>query len=201
MAVAPAVLEIMRQAATSEPLQFVEEHVLSGSPFACSIDEYLSLTTELATKLNVAQPDVRLVGSAKLGFSLNPDHLLRPFGRDSDLDFVVVASELFDQASLELVAQTGEISLAGEMEKRRLRKTRENVFNGFLRADQLPMTSSLSREWFPRLAGPFDTDLARRHPVKAWLFKSIQHARIYYTNHHGKIQSSISHILTHRGDL
>jgi hypothetical protein len=196
-----ALLKMMRLCATLDPSQFIHEHVLNGAAAVCEPEEYVFLINELARTLSVPSTDLRLVGSGKLGFSLNPDHLLRPFGRDSDLDFVVVSADLFDSASLELLVNNSAISLASESERRKLRKTRENVFNGFLRADQLPTSSSLSREWFPRLAGPFDSKLARSHPVKAWLFRSFDHARIFYTNHQRKVQPSVAHILNHRGDL
>ena len=82
-----------------------------------------------------------------------------------------------------------------------MRKTKENVFLGYLRADQLPLGCSLSKEWFPRLAGPFEHDLARRYPIKAWLFKSMAHARIQYTNYQIKVQPGIVRVLQSRGDL
>lgn len=193
----------MKHAAQLDAAVFVEEHLFSGVPFVFSETPsyYADVRSEVANLLDVSSDELLLIGSAKLGFSLNPDHLLRPFGPKSDLDFVVIAGEKFDAAALELVARASEFTLVGDDEKRRLKKSKENVFNGFLRPDQLPLTCTLSREWFPRLAGPFRHPLARRHPVKAWLFKSREHAAITYKNHQDRVQADITRILTQRGDL
>jgi len=126
---------------------------------------------------------------------------LKLFDRRSDLDLVVVAPVLFDTASLEVRLMQKELELAGAEERRRLKRTRENIFNGYLRPDQLPLSASLAKDWFPRLSGPFDSTLARRHPVKAWLFKSFDHAKICYTEHHELVQPQIRKMLTLRGDI
>lgn len=193
----------MRRAATQQPEGFVTGHVLGGEPFALrgASDRYLLLRGEIASKLNVEPADVCLIGSAKLGFSLNREHLLRPFCRDSDLDIVVVSPTTFDAASLELASRAEEILLAGHDEKRRLKKVRETVFAGYLRPDQLPLSSALMQDWFPRLAGPYVSEAARNHPVKAWLFRSWDHARICYVKYHRSIQDNIAQILISRGDL
>jgi len=203
MTLSPEVLETMRRAALDSPATFVTGTLFNGEAYVCNGDaeSYDQLRRELATLLSVAQSDVRLIGSAKVGFSLNPDHLLSLFGKESDLDFVIVRSDTFDEAALELAARADEFVLAGEDEKRRLRKSKENLFHGFLRPDQLPLTCSLQRDWFPKLAGPYGHPVARQYPVKAWLFKSLQHATMTYTAHQRRIQPAVLNILTQRGDL
>ena len=188
-------------AATMPANAFVKEHVLSGQSTVCTAPEYAALKAEIAEKLTITPDSLRLIGSAKLGFSLNADHLLKLFGSHSDLDFVVVNSNLFDAASLEMVERSEEISLEGEDQRKRMKRTKENIFQGFFRADQLPLSASLSKDWFPRLAGPFEHELARRHTVKAWLFKSAEHAQILYANHHAKQQPGVIQLLKSRGDL
>ena len=195
--------ERMRLAATLNPSDFIETRVLSGPAYAFNDnpESYSELIGEIAAKLEVQADQLTLIGSAKIGFSLNKDHLLKLFDRRSDLDLVVVAPVLFDTASLEVRLRQKELELAGAEERRRLKRTRENIFNGYLRPDQLPLSASLAKDWFPRLSGPFDSTLARRHPVKAWLFKSFDHAKICYTEHHELVQPQIRKMLTLRGDI
>src|SRR5438046_735833 len=130
MPVPPAVLTLMKLAAEMPANKFVKGHVLSGQAAVCTEPEYAALKAEIADKLMVPTDSLRLIGSAKLGFSLNSDHLLKVFGGHSDLDFVVVNSTLFDSASLEMAARSEEISLAGEDERKRMKRTKENIFNG-----------------------------------------------------------------------
>src|SRR6266436_3510183 len=90
-----------------------------------------------------------LVGSGRLGFSLNPEHLLRSFGQASDLDVVIVSSDVFDDTWTELIEKASEIALAGDDDRRRFKRTKENFFRGYLRPDHLPLTIGFASEWFP----------------------------------------------------
>jgi hypothetical protein len=194
----------MVAAATLGPEQFVLSRLFAMPPHAylgTDAATYAAFQIEIAGLLAVPANDVCLIGSARLGFSLNKDHLLKPFGNQSDLDLVVVSSSAFDTCWDELIKNTEIFKLAGDEEWRRLKKTRENFFNGYLRADQVPSACTLSKDWFPRLAGPFKCPVARRYPVKAWLFKSWTHATECYKGYIGTIQPDIHRMLTLQGGL
>jgi hypothetical protein len=187
------VSKLISAAADLPPERFVSEHLLGDRAFifAWETAPYNEFRMTMAGLLGVAPGQVRLIGSAKLGFSLNTSNLLRKFRSDSDLDLIVVASDMFDECVLELRQRATELELAGIEERRRLRKTREFIPDGFLRPDKLPLGCSLMKKWFPLLAGPFDSEPARSHIVKAWLFKSWEHARLCYTDHQRQIQPII----------
>ncbi len=173
----------------------MHEWVLSTTPFAfrSARGAYSAFRLEVSQLLDVHPADICLVGSGQLGFSLNPWHLLSAFDRSSDLDLVVVSSDIFDHAWRELIA-TQSILAAGS-DRDRLRKTRDSFFDGYLRHDKLPLSSALSKSWFPKLAGPFKSDVAKRHEVKAWLFKSWWHAVGYYANGLARVQPHIRELL------
>jgi hypothetical protein len=187
----------MHAAANLTPDDFVKTNLLAGEAyvFNWTSERYGTFRREMAAKLQIHEDQVRLIGSAKLGFSLNRDHLLQRFRRESDLDLVVVDSDLFDGSVLELRQRARELGMASQDERRRLRRSRDNIFNGYLRPDQLPLSTSLMRAWFPRLAGPFHSEPARSHPVKAWLFKSWDHAHLCYKEHHLQIQPALRQLL------
>src|ERR1041384_1493203 len=123
MTLDPALLPIMRVAAKGSAPDFIRDHVMTGEPYVYRGDapRYNAFREEIAGKLSVHETAIRLVGSAKLGFSLSQDHLLRPFSRESDLDIVVVEPELFDAAMLELRERSKDIRMAGQDERSRLR--------------------------------------------------------------------------------
>lgn len=79
---------------------FAEEEIMSGLPHIFEKEADLTRFQEyVATALGIApSPDIFLVGSAKVGFSLSPDQVAQPFHANSDIDIVVVNTELFDQA-------------------------------------------------------------------------------------------------------
>jgi hypothetical protein len=204
MATSPETKAAMVAAATLVAEEFVLNHFFAMAPFAyrgAAGTAYDEFQAEIAALLAVPADNVCLIGSARTGFSLNRDHLLKGFGYQSDLDLVVVSSDAFDRCWDELIKNTQAFKLAGDEEWRRLKKTRDNFFNGYLRADQLPSGCTLSREWFPLLAGPFRCPVARRYPVKAWLFKSWTHATECYKGHMALIQADIQKLLALRGEI
>lgn len=70
-----------------------------GIPFAFSECPalYDSIRSWLSTKLDVHAKEISIVGSARLGESLNPEKIGRPFNKESDLDLFVVSGRLFNQ--------------------------------------------------------------------------------------------------------
>ena len=189
----PEVLQRMRDAASLASREFIDHHLFGASPWAfrASPPEYDDFRQQLAERLAVSVGGIALVGSGRLGFSLNPQHLLSPFGSASDLDVVVASSTMFDETWMELLENAADIALASEDERRRLKKTKENFFLGYLRPDHLPLSTKLAHDWFPKLATRFDSQVASRHEVKAWLFKSELHARVLYADHLSRMQSDI----------
>src|SRR6266705_6324019 len=109
----------MREAATMAVTAFVDRHFLAGEAHAFNDhpDRYRAFRVEIGLKVSLPEDGIRLVGSGKLGFSLNRDHLLRRFSRESDLDWVGVAPEIFDAATLELRQISRELAVAGADEK------------------------------------------------------------------------------------
>jgi hypothetical protein len=179
------------------PADFVDQVLFAAPPFAFrgSPAEYDSFRTELASRLSLSADDLLLVGSGRLGFSLNSDHLARRFSPESDLDIVIISSEIFDRTWAELLEKTTDILLAGDDERHRLRRTKDNFFSGYLRPEHLPLTSSLATEWFPKLSSRFESPIPNRHEVKGWLFKSRTHARVLYADHHGRIQADLRRVV------
>ena len=194
----PEVLERIRDAASLAAREYSDRPHFGGSPWAfrASPPEYDEFRAELAHRLAVDAGGIALVGSGRLGFSLNPHHLLSSFGSASDLDVVVVSSTMFDETWMELLEKAADITLASEEERRRLKKTKENFFLGYLRPDHLPLTTKLAHDWFPKLASRFESQVASRHEVKAWLFKSELHARVLYADHLSRVQSDIRRMVS-----
>src|ERR1700719_1776528 len=58
---------------------------------------------ELVSGLAISRPDIRVVGSARFGFSTKPGRNLRDFSDNSDIDVVIVNPSLFDQLWLALL--------------------------------------------------------------------------------------------------
>ena len=91
--------DALRVELRSEDLSnIVRARVLDGAPhvFTSEPTKYQTLQQHLATELSVATDAIRVVGSARTGFSMSPDSFGRQFLPNSDIDVVVVSDTLFD---------------------------------------------------------------------------------------------------------
>ena len=72
--------------------------ITEGIPFAfreCPV-LYDSVRSWLSKGLNVNAKEISITGSGRIGESLNPQRIGRPFGPTSDLDLFVVSGKLFN---------------------------------------------------------------------------------------------------------
>jgi hypothetical protein len=108
----------------------------------------------LLAHLGISNTAVTLVGSARIGFSLDPSQFGKPFSRSSDLDFAIVDSALFDQAWLELIGLGPRFARLNNDEQEAVIQHRQNnVYWGYIEPDMLPTCISCYKAWFPLFAG------------------------------------------------
>ncbi|MCH5645625.1 hypothetical protein [Gordonia sp. ABSL49_1] len=82
---------------------FVSARLFDGVPAIWTRNvEYVRWRHEIAQRLDVDPIAIQLVGSARLGYSINPAKNFKIFNEDSDLDIAVVSPELFEAAWLQL---------------------------------------------------------------------------------------------------
>jgi len=79
---------------------FVRTHILEGIPYVfeqCPL-VYDKVRYFIASELKLLHNDIKLTGSAKLGFSLAPDKWLQEYAPEtSDMDFYIISEPLFDK--------------------------------------------------------------------------------------------------------
>jgi hypothetical protein len=76
----------------------LRKQIITGPAFVFqdAHDSYYALREGVGTLLGTHPANVRIVGSAKLGFSIAPYKRYRHFGDKSDVDVMVVDERLFD---------------------------------------------------------------------------------------------------------
>ena len=83
----------------------VQRHIFEGVPYVFRERPESSslLTKHLCGAMDLSEQNVIVVGSAKVGFSLNPDNFPRKFSEISDIDVIVISEGLFDQVWMTLL--------------------------------------------------------------------------------------------------
>ncbi len=183
----------------------VDRWLLGGAVYAFDDkpEDAEMLASHLATKLHTAQENIRIVGSAKLGFSLSPDSFSRSFGEDSDIDVIVVDSALFDAAWHSILRwnypHRRDRLITPDFRFREARS--REIYWGWMEPDQV----QFAHVSYTSLLGPVQELKARwfeafrslgRHPnfarrdVSGRLYRTWDFARLYHENGLGLIQTT-----------
>jgi hypothetical protein len=164
----------------------VENYLLQGVPFVFEPEPsaYKLLQNGLSEQLKVDEADITVIGSGRLGFSLDPNKFGAPYTSASDIDTVIVNSELFDKAWFEMCA-VGRRALGLE---RKIRQSLDmhrtnNIFYGYVQPDRLAGIVSISLHWFRTFKG-----LGRVRELSSFDI----HGRLYRTWRHVKIHQLYS---------
>ena len=162
-------------------------------PFICSdAAGWTAFRGELANGVDgLAEGDIRVVGSARYGFSMKPRNHLREFTDESDIDVVVVNEVLFDQLWIALL-EAAYPRLAANREIGRWDVPgRAELFAGWLTPTAIHMDWKIlgkrgvplfefKQKWFNALK------LAARHSnrphndIQGRLYRTWRHAELYH---------------------
>jgi len=158
---------------------------------------------ELVTELDVSRADIRIVGSARFGFSTKPWMNLRAFRDASDIDVVVVHAHLFDQlwfALLDAAYPRGStIQKCGGW----LRDSRYELSTGWLTPLNIRLDAKIfgtkakpvlefKARWFNALKKASRHPTRRHEDVKGRLYRTWQHAELYHLNSLAELRKTLT---------
>lgn len=156
---------------------FVTARLLDGTPSIWTNQvDYITWRHEVAEELRVDPAEVQLVGSAKLGYSLNPGKNFTRFHEESDFDVAIISSALFEQAWAELRTVFQSNTLEGQ--KTYLRKL---VFDECVALDIVLPHLSFGKNWSKSreaLVNSLGEEFASR-TINYRLYRSHQALRTY----------------------
>jgi len=101
---------------SNEKKSLVRHFIVNNIPFAFKDKPilYEQITQYIADKLQISPTEVKLIGSAKTGFSISPlPDYGKSFGQHSDLDFSIVNEELFNKLEDEFTDWSDQFRLNG----------------------------------------------------------------------------------------
>jgi hypothetical protein len=146
---------------------------------------------ELVSGLGVSRADIRVVGSGRFGFSMNPGHSLKAFGDTSDIDVVIVNADLFDRlwlALLEAAYPRPPITnkLGGWLARRR-----NELYTGWLTPLKIRLDSKIvgaraklvvdfNSRWFNTLKQASRHPPRRHEDITSRLYRTWPHAELYH---------------------
>lgn len=180
---------------TTQPLDAIlADHVLSGVPYAFRADPLAEslLKKHLCGELKLDPANIRVVGSARTGFSLNPHTFPRSFGPASDLDIIVVDQQLFDMVWRTMLEWNYPRRVALPTDERKWRNARQNdLYWGWFRPDRLRYDGlqfpevltplrDLSAKWFNAFRSLSTLNEFSDRDAAGRLYRSWTHALLYH---------------------
>lgn len=135
--------------------QIVQRYLIHPTPYVFENAEgsYFDLKNSLAVQFGVNPEDVKMVGSAKLGFSIAPKKLWKPFDDSSDIDMVIVSNRVFEEFWQDLYGFNINLTARSEDDERLYRRFLEYFFKGWLRPDVFPFDYPGKQRWFDFFKG------------------------------------------------
>ena len=157
-------IDVRKHAASS----VVDRHVIFGDSYILDKDSYFKLKEQIADHFKIHPPQVVMVGSGKLGFSIAHPKRYRSFGETSDLDIAIVAPNLFDRIWEEVFKTRGTLGYwPGESD------FSVYLARGWIRPDKLPPARKfeIANDWwefFDSLAASGDFG---RYKIRGGLYR------------------------------
>ena len=175
--------ELLKMLVERRHKEVVENHLIAGVPFVFkeSAKSYDKFVETLAGQFQTPKEDVSLIGSARIGFSINPDKFPAAFRPASDVDAVVVNAEKFDKAWFELSGiGRRRFGMERKVQIAYQEHRENNVFFGFIVPDRLPGIVTLSPIWFfgLQLVGRQVREVSGRK-INGRLYRTWEHVRAH----------------------
>lgn len=196
---------------TESLTQVNKQYVFEGEAFCFrkQPQDYQVMRELLAEGIGLNPEDFTIVGSGKIGFSLDPKNPFTPYTVDKDIDVVVTSAPLFDRFWSNLIMWG--YPLLGQMptlDRNWFSTHKNDVFWGYvspgLKLPRHPAQPELIRpiydfynKWQSAFLGLGRRRAFTRMSISGRLYRSWEHAEAYHVDGLRLIRSSIS---TKRGD-
>jgi len=146
---------------------------------------------ELVSRLSVSRADIRVVGSGRFGFSMKPGHNLRSFRDTSDIDVIIVNSDLFDQLWLALLHAAYPRPPVTERIGGWLERRRNELYTGWLSPLEIKLDITIfggkakpvldfNTRWFNTLKQASRHPPRRHEDITGRLYRTWRHAELYH---------------------
>lgn len=161
---------------------FAQYKNLQGDAFIEEIDNFREI---ISNKLKISFHSAKIVGSAKLGYSLSPYHILRPFitsaqaSRTSDIDIAIISTKMFENWWEEIRKEKELYRLHNE---ELYCKTAKSIYRGYINEKTMYELSGLTQHW-QDVIGPVTAALQDKmsieHPISYRIYRSWEDIQEY----------------------
>jgi hypothetical protein len=185
--------------------EIAREHILTGLPyvFRNAPRDFDLLRDHLANELKLVTRNIQVVGSARTGFSLDPNGFPRRFGSDSDVDVIVVSRELFDHVWFTLLYWNyPRRHRLVQPDRRWSHERQDDLYWGWFNLDRLADRGlsfrgalkpirDLSTLWFNAFRSLSTYPSLSPLTIQGRLYRTWEHALLYHTDGLAKLRDRL----------
>jgi hypothetical protein len=167
-----------------EPIDFVSHHIFEPVPFAFNSDlsSWIRWKTSMARLLEVDPQDIVLIGTAALGYSLNPNKSYKVFDGASDIDCGVISQYHFEIAWRYLrQIRPSWLSLPSSSKRAIEMHRKSYVFSGTIASDSILALLPFGSKWQSALDEMSKSPPTVGRVVKLRIYKDYDALRYYQT--------------------
>jgi hypothetical protein len=170
--------------------------------FEPDVPRWDAFRDELVSGLGISRTDIRVVGSGRFGFSMKPGHNLKSFTDNSDIDVVIVNSDIFDELWLALLSAAYPRPpivqrLGGWLERRR-----NELYTGWLTPLDIKLDKRIvgvkaepvltfNTRWFNTLKQASRFPARRHEDITGRLYRTWRHAELYHLDSLARLRNSL----------
>jgi hypothetical protein len=144
-------------------------------------EKILDLKEAIAMYFKIHSKNIEIAGSAKLGISLSNARYGKPFDKKSDIDLIVVSSELFDKAWHDLLKLDWQYAVLPEKDREALKECYDSIHKGFISPDRLPIKTEFCNYWWKIFSQLSNDEKYEKRKIRGRLFKSWFFVEKYYS--------------------
>ncbi len=168
-----------------QPDILCSEWIIDRIPLIFSNDSkaYAICRQTFAGKINVDPSEIRIIGSAAFGVSLNPNKNYRLFNEASDIDVSVVSGHHFDlswRALRNLGSARHRLSPSAQQSIKE--HVERFIYWGTIATDRILAVLPFGKEWNKALEDMSMIEPTKSRDIKVRIYKDFQSLRVYHVN-------------------
>lgn len=166
--------------------ELIKEHVFGGLPFAyhTTPQHYDALVDHLIREIGINATEMTVVGSGKIGFSLNPKkgEFGKPFNDRSDIDLLVASATLFDRMWLDMLRiSRRDFGKLDQRDRNAIQDLKINdLYWGRLWPSRLVSVSESAKRWVAGFRSISRIPQLAAREINGRLYRTWDHAEIYH---------------------
>lgn len=155
--------------------------------------EYVNWKSKLADGIEVDGRAIAIIGSACIGFSLNPNKNFKAFGPESDIDVAVISSHHFDVAWRSIRSMGPQIhGLNGKQKASVFDHRKRLIFWGTFDTKHLLPKLPFGKQWLEAFETMTAIVPTRDRDINARIYRDFESLSAYHVNNMKKLRDELA---------